>query len=276
MLQLPIKPNFTEKGQTVLAVVLVMVIALAVGISASSRFVKNLRTISTADSTDRAVAVAEAAIERILTIPDETLLEYIELGTCGSNCYLEIPGDDGVDAIATVVLSDEGAGTDPLPIQISTTSVTEINLLSYPDDSDISVCWDNPAVGELPSISGMFIYGSLGDYTADSYAVNSIGSPYGDNGFDDAISNHGYAHCFNVVGRSNPQVLRLHSFYNDFEAFVVPALNQSLPSQGIRIESTGQVDEAIRKVVVVKSAPFLPLQFDYVLFQKSLTEPLSN
>jgi len=51
-----------EKGQTLVIVVSVMVVALAVGMSLSTRYFKGLKSVVQTDSSSRALAVAEAGV----------------------------------------------------------------------------------------------------------------------------------------------------------------------------------------------------------------------
>ena len=78
-----------------------MAIALAVGVTVSSRFMSTLKTISESDNSTRALAVAEAAIENILIVPQETL-KTINYNNCGNSCVLEISGESNYRARADV------------------------------------------------------------------------------------------------------------------------------------------------------------------------------
>jgi len=82
------KPNFynNEKGQTLVIVFMMMIIALSIGLSVSSRYIKSLGILSRADNSARAHAVAEAAIEHLLLLPIATLESYAQNGTCGADC----------------------------------------------------------------------------------------------------------------------------------------------------------------------------------------------
>jgi hypothetical protein len=265
----------SESGQTIIIVAFVMVLALALGVSIASGFVERFWEVSSSDASYRAVAVAEAAIERILVIPNETLLDYIQFGTCGTDCQLSVTGSDGVTAEANVTLSIVGDTPDPYMLSLREGYVSEVSLVDYPDNTSVYVCWDSPS-GELPSLYATHVYGESGSYDSESYAYNSIGSAHSDNNFDTAASSFGYGHCFTVSGEEDPYLLRLRAFYNDVDVFIVPAGGVNVPSQGILIESVGQVARTEKKVTVVKSPPYLPLPFDFVLYQKSDSEPLSN
>ena len=78
------------KGQTLVIIVSVMVIALAVGMSISTRFVKSLSNMSRVDLSSRALAIAEAGAEHLLSLPMDTLSGYINANNCDSVCRIEI------------------------------------------------------------------------------------------------------------------------------------------------------------------------------------------
>ena len=94
-----------EKGQVLVMAIIIMAIALAIGVTVSSRYMSTLKNISESDNSSRALAVAEAAIENILIIPQETLENYINYNNCGNNCVLEISGESNYRARADVTLS---------------------------------------------------------------------------------------------------------------------------------------------------------------------------
>jgi hypothetical protein len=268
--------NSKQSGQALIVIVSVMIIALAIGVSVSSRFVKGLRGVTQTDSSNRALAVAEAAAEKMLTIPTATLEDYIINNNCGTVCTTTITGADGVVATANVLLSYMGNSSSPFPIKISTTDITQVNLKGYANNQPVSVCWNNPASGDKPSVIGYLYYGAVGSYSLDSYAYNASTSVHSENGFSFATGANGYTNCFSTTGRTNTVMLRLKSVYNNVSAVVIPANGQTIPSQGILISSTGTVGSAVRKLSVLKTPSILPVDFDNVLYTKSTTEPLSN
>ncbi|MBI2414477.1 hypothetical protein HYV31_01350 [candidate division WWE3 bacterium] len=266
----------SESGQTIAAVVIIMVIALSIGMTISTRFIRQLRQSVQQDTSSRALSVAEAAMERMLNTDYQTLLDYISFNNCGSSCTLQITGADGVVADANVVLSIAGGSSQAFELGLTTDNTVEISLAGYPSNTDLSVCWNNPITGEYPSIRASLVYGIDGSYLAKSYAYNSIGSLYDTNGFNTANAANGYANCFTVDSGSNPNFLRLASIYNDATVFILPNSGTNLPSQGIKIVSTGTAGSSQRKVTVLITSPHLPAPFDYVIFSKSMDNPLSN
>lgn len=265
-----------EKGQAIVVIFILMTLALSVGIGVATRFVKNLRMSERVDISARSVAIAEAGIERLLLLPYETLADYIQYSSCGTDCYLEVTGDDGVVATATVTLSHLGASSDPFLVSLSTTETREVDLDGYPTSANAWVCWNDAPSGETASVTGLYFHGTRGSYGVDNFAYNPVGSTHIENGFDNASANLGYSHCFSILSKDDSKMLRLKSVYNDADVFIIPAPSEELPSQGILLESVGEVDDVEKIVRVVKSNPFLPGYFDYVLYSKSQEEPLAN
>ncbi len=269
------KQENSQKGQTLIIIVFIMIAALAIGVSVSNRFITTLSITSDAYAGYQAQAVAEAAIENILTLTSTQLKEFIQFNSCGSYCQLEIVGPDGVVQTATVTLSTLGTDSQPFTTRLSRDEITEINLNGYGNNKTLSVCWNAPPSGELPSVYGILLRGTQGNYVANNYAYYSAGSSQ-INGFSPAVSANGYQNCMILNTGTNPQALRVRSIYNDVEVTVIPDSSATLPTQGILIESVGRVQDSVKTVSVIKSENMVPLDFDYILYQKSESEPLSN
>jgi hypothetical protein len=265
-----------QRGQTLLIIIFMMLISLSIGLGVSSTFFKTVRHLADTNSSTRALAIAEAAVERLLLFPVATLESFIDMGNCGGNCQLSITGEDGIVASASVQLEYIGKSTEPLPLNLSVSEISEVNLQNYPNNTTLRVCWDDQISGENPSVVALMYYGTSGSYLVDNYAVNSGSSLRDENGFAMALSHGAYSNCFTVEGRNSPQFLRLKSVYNSADVYIVPSNGSVLPSQGVVMTSTGSVNEISRKVVVKKTLPVLPEEFDYAIFQKSLTDTLSN
>lgn len=263
-----------QKGQTLIIIFFVMILALSVGVSVSNRYITSLRSSTRTYTRFRSTAVAESGLERILTKSKQELDDYITYGTCGSNCQLQIVNDDGLTETATLTLSYLGNSSDIFNVLLKTDDVREINLKGYPDNTDLTVCWDDPTSGAIASVVGMLVYEN-GGYKADAFAYNSSTSSY-TNGFSNTTGAEGYQSCFTINTKSSPQILRLRSIYNSVDVAVIPAGTAQIPSQGILIESLGEVLDTKEKVSVVKGDNILPMQFDFTLYSKSTTDPLSN
>lgn len=260
-----------SKGQTLVAIVVLSVLALTVGILVSNRFIKGLRSITESNNSSKALAIAEAAVERMLLIPNETLEDYINFGSCGDVCVLELVGGLGQRIRADVTLSFAGNSSEAFETKISENEVVQVNLTGYETNSNIDVCWDNFA-----SIYANYIYEESSKLKIFPYAYNPVTYAGFDNGFDNASSNHGYTNCFSIITSNTPEMVRLKAFYSDSYIYVIPNETQAIPSQGIIITSTGRAGNAIKSVSVLKSSAMAPEYFDYVIYQKSEDDPLSN
>ncbi len=259
------------KGQVLVSVIMLMIIALAAGISLSMRFVKNLHNSVSVDFASRSLAAAESGAEKTLLIPNATLSGYINGNNCGSNCFYTITGDDGVTSDVSIALSFDGNSTDPHTVDLLTTKITEISLSSYAG-TNINVCWQDSGA----SIYASYIYKTGTTYKANVYAVNAVQPHDPFNGFELATASGGYSNCYTIPTATTPQVLRLKSVYKDVEAFVIPQAGHSLPSQGIVITATGTTKNVSKTVSVLKTYTSLPEIFDYALYQFSNTDDLSN
>ena len=260
-----------QAGQTLVVIVMLMIISLGVGVAISTRFIKGLSMLSKTDNSARALAVAEAAAERILLLPNDTLKGYIQNNNCTTDCNLEIVGADGVKANAAVTLSFVGNSPSAYNLYARTVSSGQVSLSGYTSDQPVYICWNDDNM----SIYTTYVYKDGDKYEADSYAYNSAMTSHSENNFSIAVGAYGYANCFTVNARKTPIMLRIKSVYADGDVFVLPSVGHNLPIQGISIVSRGKVLEEVRTVTVVKSDPILPSIFDYTLYQKSPSEPLS-
>ena len=259
-----------QKGQTLVIVIIVMALALSIGVTISSRYIKTLRDISESDNSARALAVAEAAIENILMVPDETLKGYIASGIC-AECILEISGQSNYRARADVELSFAGLTNDYYLIKVNESEVYQLALNGYNVGSTVDVCWDS-----MSPVYASYIYEQSGIFGSEIYAYNPIGYSGNPNGFLEAESLYGYENCFSVQVTGTPHILRVKPINQDTFFYFIPSDGQDIPSQGILITSVGRSGNAIRKVQVLKTTGSVPEFFDYVIYQKSLDEPLSN
>lgn len=260
-----------QQGQTLIIVLMVMIVALTVGVTVSSRYIKTLRNLSESDNSTRALAVAEAAVERMLIVPTETLEDYINFNNCGANCVLEIYGDSNYAARADVTLSFTGSLGDFYETKVNEGEVYQLFLNGYASGSSLDVCWD-----DMASIYASYIYENSGVVLSDVYAYNPIGYAGSENGFLEASPMHGYGNCFTVNTTGTPDVLRVKSYNEESYLYFVPASGQTIPNQGILITAVGRSGDAIRTVKVLKTQGSVPEDFDYVIFQKSADAPLSN
>ncbi len=265
--------NINQKGQTLAIILVIMTMALIIGAGVSATFITNLRSRVTTDFSYRADATAQGLAERLLLKDFQTLKDYITYNNCGSECTLSVSSGD-FSGSATATLSFLGNSTAAYEVAASTNGAAEVNLTGY-GSGNINVCWNDLSNGTKPSVIAMLVHGSSGNYQADSYAYNATTASYS-NGFSTATANFGYNSCFTVTGKTNPQFLRVRTVYGDAKVYVRPTGSATIPSQGVKITSVGTSGGVSRTVTVTKSDTFLPVDFEYVLFQNSTADPLTN
>lgn len=260
-----------EKGQTLVMIIILSVIALSVGVVVSNRFIKTLRDVSQSDNSSRARAVAEALVESLLVVPNDTLGDYINFGSCQTACTLELNGFLGEAVKANATLSFAGASADPYEMTGKDSEVSQLMLGGYGTDSSVDVCWSGSA-----SMYASYIYDQSGVIATNIYAYNPVSYDGYINNFSDAIALHGYPNCFTVPTPYTPKVLRIKPINSDATIIIVPAGGHSLPGQGILVTSTGKAGNAVKVVKVLKSSASAPEYMDFVIYQKSTTDTLSN
>lgn len=260
-----------NKGQVIVIVMFLMILALGVGISISNRYINTVRINLGADDSSRAVSIAEAAVERVLLLPTSTLEEYVAFSNCDSDCHLEIVDETGRVLVADVTLGYVAETSDAYQLAISTSDVEQVSLTGYTTNAPLTICWNTDA-----SIYATYVSEDGGQVTANSYAYNSLNSTHSENGFDNAASDLGYTSCFAVTASNTPRILRLKAYYQDTDVYIIPDSGEIIPRQGILIESTGRAGDISKKVSVMKTDSIAPNIFDYVLYQKSDSLPLSN
>lgn len=260
------------KGQVLVSVVMLMIIAAAASIAISTRFMKNLRSGITTDFSARSLAAAESGIERMLLLPNTTLEEYINNNSCGSACNYTLNGDDNIVSNVAVTLEFDGNTNNAYTVELSEDSIKEINLIGYAG-SNLNICWNSNDA----SIYASYVYQSGTDYSASTYAINSVDPADPFNGFELATSGNGYTNCYSLAfSGTSPQLLRLKSVYDTTSVYLLPSSSAVIPSQGILITSKATTQDITRSVTVLKSTTSLPELFDYALYQVSETDTLTN
>jgi hypothetical protein len=260
-----------RKGQILVAMIILMLLSLSLGISISSGFIKNIRSQTQADDLTKAQAASEALIEKLLLISNDTLETYIQGNSCGSVCTWQVTDTTGKIISASASLSYAGNSTAGFSTDLETISTFQLNLKTYTSGKTVDICWSTPA-----SIYASYIKETAGVITTKAYAYNAANTTHSDNGLSSATAKYGYTSCFTVTATETPDVVRLKSYYLDTPIYVVPQSGQLLPKQGVLIASTGKSGSATRKITVMKTTNSLPAIFDYAIYQKSGSDPLSN
>ncbi|KKS03360.1 MAG: hypothetical protein UU64_C0003G0043 [candidate division WWE3 bacterium GW2011_GWF2_41_45] len=251
--------------------VFLMIVSTTIGITISNRFMSALKGLVRTDDSVKALKAAEAIIERLLIVPNETLEGYIMFGNCGSACAYSITEPNGNIVSATVSLEYSGNSTDPFSLNLEPGEAGQINLLGYASGSPLDICWYGAS-----SAHAAYIYEEAGVTKINSFAVNSVSSPHSENGFDTAAANHGFPNCFTITTSATPKYVRIKPYYEQAVFYAVPAIGQTIPRQGIILDARGYSGESAKHIIVLKTDPMAPAFFDYALLQTTGTSNLTN
>lgn len=253
--------NTLYEGQAVIIIIVGMVIALTIGLSIAAQSIINLQSSTDEEQSQRAFSAAEAGVERALSenqpvsnvnLGNNTVIREVTVDNITQNNLLL---NDGLPALKN----------DPVDVWLS-------NYPAYdsPRSGTLDIYWGTQAncteaAIEVTVISGASINtASTQKFAADPCTTRGNGfSQPGQNGFSTGT--------FTVAGTplSNRQTIsvtdgyiaRIIPLYSSTTIGVISSGGLVLPSQGSRIESTGQVGETQRKITVYRGFPKVPYEF---------------
>ncbi|MDP2632177.1 MAG: hypothetical protein Q8P25_00445 [Candidatus Curtissbacteria bacterium] len=234
---------------------MVVVVALAVGLSVASRNITNIRTSTQTEQSQRAFSAAEGGVEDVLS-----RLNAVTAGLAvGEQTTVDVPVGS-LTAKVTIAKSI-------LPQVIEEGNVAQFDLAGAA--GTIQIEWALTTDGEPASIEVTRINGPA-PYSLIRKAWAGISGRTDESGFsttDDCTSSSGYSHCVQMDLGASPTILRIRPFWNRTTVNVSGA---SIPAQSYEITSTSNTQAGItRKVNVTRSVlPQLPASFDYALFSE--------
>ncbi len=274
-----------ERGQALLIVILIMVIALTVGLSLVSRSIVNVNNTNAEAGSQKAFQAAEAGVEIGLqkqlgtsditigstTIAPKEIIQQVVVHPIEGSSIILNNGNP--------VAQDEGI---------------DVWLTNYPDYSGtpwtgtIYVYWGSKSACNDAAIEAIVIQGaSSKDTTAtiNRYGADGCGTSLdaslnriGDNKFSGAVvggSVGGKTFNFSTaISVKQGLLMRLIPLYTNTPIAIVgydtsnPANLQNFPSQGRFITATGSYGTVQRKVSFFQGYPLLPSEFFYGIFQK--------
>lgn len=255
-----------RSGQILTLVLLIVVVALAVGLSVASRNITNLRTSTQTEQSQRAFSAAEGGVEDVLS----------RLGTVQAGIPVggQITETLTVGGIPTEVTIKKGAVYEQT---IELGNVGQIDLAGPPSAAGIlniewAKCGDNSETDQPASLEVTLVSESAGvvnqtrkyyqgfarsDETGVFDASNSPGC---------SLSTYAKSAILDLTGITGPKILRTRPFW----VKTTVKVSGSLPAQTYDITSTATTDIGVtRRVQVSRSAlPQLPAVFDYALFSE--------
>ncbi len=263
-----------NSGQALLIVLLIMAVALTIGLAVTSRTVTDIEISEQTEEAARAFSAAEAGIE-------EQLVSISE-GDFESGEEFE---EEGVSYIGKKSnLGEEQTGF-VFPQEASRDEIKTLYLANYEIDGTltqfytadaIDICWGGNAAIEVSiyyQVAGVYNV-ARAVIDPDSARTPGADSPAGQCTELDADLTHKKTLNFNSLGLPAGRTLlflRIRVLYESTKVGVgTPGGSGGLlPSQGVKIESTGMAGTSNRKVEVIRLHPAPPGIFDFLLYSKS-------
>lgn len=233
-------------------ILLVVVVALAVGLSVASRNLTNLRTTTQTEQSQKAFNVAEGAIEKILA--------DLQSGTAVDTSGTTIPVPVGdLQADVTVVASSTYEET------IEEGNVGQVDLSGA--SGDIQIEWSSDENG-LASLMLTEIFGPDGSIGQSRYAWQGSHTD-GFTNVSDCPAPPGCKYGKITLNPTNSRLLRIRPLWNR-AAVKVSGVSAPLSNQIYTITSSAKTELGLtRKIQVVRTAlPQLPAAFDYALYSE--------
>lgn len=267
-----------ERGQILLIVVLVIVVALTVGLSVVSRTITNLKISKENEESQRAFQAAEAGIERALNEIDSlqsggstqsTLFDDLEnnssfttdINLVSGTSFLLNGGEDVVQAVGADVWLSR------YPNYTNTIASNTISI--YWATSDQFRCASGGGTSTTPALEVLVLSDDISDPTLQKYVFDSCARIPGSDSSPSAGGNidgvqFSYRETFTVT---NGLIMKVIPIYNSGVIGIQSSV--ALPSQGSLIESTGESGETVRKVVYFQSYPQIPVEiFPYSILSQ--------
>lgn len=258
-----------EKGQALLIIVLVMVVALTVGLSVASRSITNLRTSTEEASSQKALAAAEAGIEQAIKNNVPIGLSSFTNDTTYKTDITQVDGTNILLYGGNPVLQDNG-----IDVWLSNYSSTPANLFtSNLWNGDLTIKWGVSSDScSNAAIEFVLIYGSKQSPQVKRYAFDPCSTRASVNHFTpvslvkSTTSGKDFYYETPVpITIFSGMIGRVVPLYTNTPVALVG--NFALPPQGSTITSVGNSGGTQRKVNVFQGYPEIPSEyFLYNLF----------
>lgn len=271
------KTRYSQEGQALLIVVLIMVVTITIGLSVALKSITSVRISADQENSERAFSAAEAGIEKVLKTNSDIATEF----TLDNNTKIKSTrltrGADSEFILnnGTIVEKDEGA---------------DVWFVNHGDTGDIQyapvwngkliVFWGSSADAcTSAAVEIVLVYGASSDSAQTKrFAIDPCNTRFANNKFSPPTASNATL----VAGRTFYYSYTIDLVSNGILARVVPIYfstpvavrgqttsgqPQSLGTQGKRIESTGIAGGTERKITYFQGYPKVPTElFQYVLF----------
>jgi len=270
-------PLEKERGSALLIIVGVLAVLTVAGLAYSARAISVVKQTARTLQADQAYACAEAGAEEALG--------KIEAGEDLSACLVDSPCSGSLSKAESPTetlcqfsyySSDDPQSGDTYDFTLEQDQTVQLFLNGLSGGEMVTLNWYNAEVDTgAAAILYSLIYSDGGEYQV----VKDLVDPECRVPDADCLPGAGagdWEHSLTLTvpaGAVDPIFLRVRALFTSNQAQIQAS---GLPSQGIKIVSTGYAGESVRRVEVKRSHPYLPTIFDYVLFSGSETQPLTK
>lgn len=294
MKDLPHKDRYA--GQALLLVLLSMAVVLTVVLSILSRSVTDVSVTTKEEEALRAFSAAEAGVEQSLVIGSSLPLTQIGDANFKTTVTSAIAGKEF--ASPTGLLSGESVTFWFVAHDDNGNLVCNATHQCF-TGSQIKICWGKPQTppgdGNTPAIEASIFYDANPGHNDTAQIARLTSDPHGGRRGTNNFSEPDGVTCrtdgqdfefqktINFATLSTPipatvynstigglLFVRVKMLYNTAESqsvgILIPASSGNLPSQGLKIASSGVSGEANRKVEVFEGYSEAPSIFDYTIF----------
>lgn len=276
-----------EKGQVVIVLLLVMLVALSVGLVITQRSINDVTTSTQTEQFSRAFSAAEAGIEKVLNQNSTITLSEEQLGNQSS-----------AEAKVTSCLPRSGQALEYPPISKETTAqfwlanpnVSGCTGSAY-NGNLVTLYFGNSNLQnnstEIPAVEVALVRFDGTTYSTQRRYIDPVPSRRNNNGFeplncngntgainttsstDDLILDRSFKCKVTIDTRGTaPIMLRVRIIYSDIsqQVALAPQLGKSLPPQAAYYTSTGTSGLSQKTIQVFKLYYVTPVFFDYSIF----------
>lgn len=256
-----------EKGQAILGLILIMVIALGIGLSVVQKSLVDISTSSKVEESSRAFSAAEAGIEKALR-GDRSQVDFVENNSratiTDTGLLPAIPASGPQGPLEYPPLSKEEVAhfwlADPEENLPNCTTVCYAQ-------STLDIYWGNSS-SDKASLEVTLVYYDGGYKSKKWYFYNGFESSR-PQGFEQIACS---TRCekrldFGLLSSARPILLRARLLYNSTsQPIAIQGVGGNIPPQAKLIKSIGISGETQRAVQVFQIEKVVPPYFDYAIF----------
>ena len=259
--------SIIERGQVLLYVVLLVTVLLTVVMSTLSRSIVNVRLSVQEDQSLKALAAAEAGIEKSFS-GDSALTGVLSNDSSYTTQVRQVSGSTFLLNNGRLVLKDEGAD-----IWVSDYSDDPSLIYKNPWNGTLYIYWGNSSdscIGSevdntMAALEVVVLQGPKLTPTVKRLAFDPCGSRNLINNFSSpsngsfSIDGKTFVYRATLPISTSALYVRVIPLYAN--TYMAITANPALPAQGTIISSTGTSGDAKRTISVLKENPSLPSEF---------------